>query len=225
MPEWLRDSFSRDLDVPLSRLLVRLAVAFVLGCLVAGIYRLTQGKERGQGTGLMATLVLLAVLIAMVTLVIGNSVARAFSLVGALAIVRFRTVVEDTRDTAFVIFAVAVGMAAGAGFLEVTLVGVPFVALAAFLFRSRGPLSLPGVADFTLTVRIGTGHQPGALLDELLGKHVEGVRLLAMTTARQGAAIDLTYGVRLRGEDSALALVAELNAIEGVQSVELRGVG
>src|SRR3712207_7408096 len=57
--------------------------------------------------------VLLAVLVALVTLVIGDSTARAFGLVGALSIVRFRTVVEDTRDTAFVIFAVALGMAAG----------------------------------------------------------------------------------------------------------------
>ena len=57
---------------------------------------------------------LLSILIAMVTQVIGDNIARAFSLVGALSIVRFRTVVRDTQDTAFVIFAVAVGMAMGA---------------------------------------------------------------------------------------------------------------
>ena len=48
------------------------------------------------------TLVLLTILIAMVTQVIGDNVARAFSLVGALSIVRFRTVVRDTQDTAYV---------------------------------------------------------------------------------------------------------------------------
>lgn len=52
---------------------------------------------------------------------------------------RFRTVVEDTRDTAFVIFAVAVGMAIGAGYLKVPLVGIPFVALTALFFRPRIP--------------------------------------------------------------------------------------
>ncbi len=57
---------------------------------------------------------LLAVLIAMVTQVIGDNVALAFSLVGALAIVRFRTVVRDTQDTAFVMLSVVVGMAVGA---------------------------------------------------------------------------------------------------------------
>jgi uncharacterized membrane protein YhiD involved in acid resistance len=205
----------------LSALVLRLGVAFALGCVVAGVYRLTHGKPNGQSLGLMATLVLLTVLIAMVTLVIGNSVARAFSLVGALAIVRFRTVVEDTRDTAFVIFAVAVGMAVGAGFLTVPLVGIPVATLAAFLFRPRGSAPLQGSLDFTLKVRVGVGRAPEPLFRETFAKHLERSRLNALATARQGAALDLTYSVRLRHEDAALALVAELNGLEGVQEVAL----
>jgi len=62
-----------------------------------------------------------------VTQVIGDNVARAFSLVGALSIVRFRTVVRDTQDTAYVIFAVVVGMAVGANDLWVSLIGIGVV--------------------------------------------------------------------------------------------------
>src|SRR5690349_20504774 len=92
---------------------LRILAAVLLGCAVAWIHSHT--TPRGNGSvAMQATLVLLAGLIAMVTQVIGDNVARAFSLVGALSIVRFRTVVRDTRDTAFVIFAVAVGMAVGA---------------------------------------------------------------------------------------------------------------
>jgi hypothetical protein len=221
MPEWLRDSFEHDADVRLPLLAVRLAVGLALGCVVAGLYRLTHGKGRGEGNGLTATLVMLTVLIGMVTLVIGNSVARAFSLVGALAIVRFRTVVEDTRDTAFVIFAVAVGMAVGAGFLTVALVGIPFAAAAAFIFRPREAAALQAL-DFTLTLRVGAGHDPEPLIREPFGKHLAHWRLLATGTARQGAALDLTYAVRLRGPDAALALIAELNRTEGAQGAELR---
>ncbi len=170
----------------------------------------------------MATLVLLTVLICMVTLVIGNSVARAFSLVGALAIVRFRTVVEDTRDTAFVIFAVAVGMAVGAGFLTVTLVGIPVAAVAAFLFRPRKFVEGQAPSARLLTVRVGAGRDPDALLRKVFDSHLEYWELTAAVTSRQGAAIDLNYAVRLRRQGEAVALVAELNGLEGVQSVELR---
>ena len=86
---------------------IRLVSSLVLGAIVAWIYRKARKEPASSFT---ATLVLLSVLIAMVTQVIGDNVARAFSLVGALSIVRFRTVVRDTQDTAYVIFAVAVGM-------------------------------------------------------------------------------------------------------------------
>lgn len=228
MPEWLVPPFEKAPPEhiweasSLILLLVRLVVAFVLGCVVAGLYRLTHGRGRTEGPGLLATLVLLTVLVAMVTLVIQDNVARAFSLVGALAIVRFRTVVEDTRDTAFVIFAVAVGMAIGAGHLAVPLIGIPIAGFAAFLFRPRGD-GEPGAAGrYTLTVRIGTGNDPEALLRESFDKHLQSVRLTATSTARGGAAMDLTYTVSLRRHRSPVPLVSELNALPGVQSVELR---
>jgi hypothetical protein len=222
MPEWLHDTFGKDENLDLSLVAIRLSAAFVLGCVIGGIYRLTHGRGRAESGGMLATIVLLTVLIGMVTLVIGNSVARAFSLVGALAIVRFRTVVEDTRDTAFVIFAVSVGMAAGAGFLKIPLVGIPIAALAAFLFRPRDAVSLCGSLDFALTVRIGAGYAPETLLRESFQKHLERSRLTATVTVRQGAAFDLAYAVRLRHQDSAIALVTELNGLTGVQNVELR---
>ena len=221
MPEWLKDSFPNGLDMPLDQLGLRLGASLVLGCVVAGIYHGTRRKIAGAPS-LAATLVLLTVLICMVTLVIGNSVARAFSLVGALAIVRFRTVVEDTRDTAFVIFAVAVGMAVGAGFLTVTLVGVPVAAAAAFLFRPRKSAVAPVSCARLLTVRVGVGRDPDALLRKVFDAHLEHWELTGAVTSRQGAALDLNYAVRLRRESEAVALVAELNGLEGVQNVELR---
>jgi Domain of unknown function (DUF4956) len=226
VPEWLHESFGKEDNVAVATVVTRLAVAFVLGSLVALVYRLTRPR-RDRGPTLAPTLILLAVLIAMVTLVIGSSVARAFSLVGALAIVRFRTVVDDPRDTAFVIFAVAVGMGVGAGFLIVPLIGLAFGAAAAVLAPLVAVYHSPfetGNAghEYTLGVRVGAGHEPDALLNGLFRKHLAIARLVSTGTARQGAALDLTYGVRLLRPGGALALVAELNGLEGVQSVEMR---
>ena len=222
LPEWLRIPDKPDVELPVAGIALTFVAAFALGCLVAGIYRWTYGKPRGQSVGLMASLVLLTVLICMVTLVIGNNIARAFSLAGVLAIVRFRTVVEETRDTGFVIFAVAEGMAVGAGYWMVALIAVPFAAVAALLFRPATTAADPSSRDFTLTVRVGTGHDPDALLRPPFDKHLERSRLMATLTARQGAALDVTFAVRLFREEMALPLVAALNAVEGVQSVELR---
>ena len=94
-------------------------------------------RPNDAGPTFPVTLVLLSVLIAAFTQVIGDNIARAFSLVGALSIVRFRTVVRDTQDTAFVIFAVVVGMAVGARDLAVSGIGFAVVGVAAFLMRPR----------------------------------------------------------------------------------------
>ncbi|MBU1920870.1 DUF4956 domain-containing protein, partial [bacterium] len=74
-----------------------LILAFILGIAVTIVYRLTN-RNRALNYSLIMTMIILAMVVALVMMVIGNSVARAFSLVGALSIIRFRTVVKDNRD-------------------------------------------------------------------------------------------------------------------------------
>src|SRR5689334_19211734 len=120
---------------PWDELLFRLLLSMTLGFIVMFVYRVgRRGEPRNRSFEI--TLVLLTILIAMVTKVIGDSVARAFSLVGALSIVRFCTVVRDTQDTAYVIFAVVVGMAVGASDLWVAAIGIAVIGFAAYLMRS-----------------------------------------------------------------------------------------
>jgi uncharacterized membrane protein YhiD involved in acid resistance len=204
--------------------LQRLGLALAAGFVVAGVYVLGMGRRREETATLPTTLVLLTVVIAIVTLVIGDSVARAFGLVGALSIVRFRTVVEDTRDTAFVIFAVVVGMAVGAGYPLLAALGVPAVLIGALLMRwvNGGPVPLRPSEGATLTVRVGLGADPESLLSSIFAQHLADVRLTNTSTAKQGAALEATYKVRLRSPGKAFALVSELNKIEGVQGVELK---
>jgi uncharacterized membrane protein YhiD involved in acid resistance len=201
---------------------VRLVLAMLLGWVVVFIYRRTR-SARDAAPSFAVTLVLLSILIAMVTQVIGDNVARAFSLVGALSIVRFRTVVRDTQDTAYVIFAVAVGMAVGAGHLILASAGIVVVGIAAFVMRDR-PGADNGPATYLIQVRIGLGHDPDALLAATLDSYVSSRKIAAIETAKQGLAIEITYRADLRDERSAATIVAALNRLEGVQSVSLQRV-
>jgi hypothetical protein len=221
MPEFLRQAFA---DAPLSNptdISIRLVTAVLLGMGVAWVYRATRDKGDVVAT-FPITLVLLAALIAMVTQVIGDNIARAFSLVGALSIVRFRTVVRDTQDTAFVIFAVVVGMAAGARDLVVAGIGIVVIGAAAFLMRPK--TAARAAADstpFVLTLRLGLGHEVEARVGSTLDEHLDGRRLLSMATAKQGLSIDVAYEGRIRKHGDEETLVKTLNRLEGVQSVEL----
>ena len=222
MPDWFHETFLKGHGIHFEIIAIRLLLSLALGFLVAAVYHLTQRKPRTEAAPFVATLVLLTVLIAMVTLIIGDNTARAFSLVGALAIIRFRTVVEDTRDTAFVIFAVVVGMSAGAGYLAVAVLGIPIITFAAVLLSLWGRTSAAPPRDGTLNVRVGLGHDPDKLLGDAFAEYLDRVQLTSTTTARQGAALDLTYAIRFRPNSSFLAFVNALNKIEGVQNVEVK---
>ena len=222
MPEWLVDAVQPDTGVTLLEMAQRLALAVLAGAIVAVIYRKTR-QPGPEGVPLVSTLVLLTVLIALVTMAIGNSVARAFSLVGALSIVRFRTVVDDARDTAFVIFAVAIGMLIGTGVWIGAVVGVPIVGLAAAAIAIWERYVAPQAYRYSvLTLRLGLGHEPSKAMAECLNLYLSKAQLTAAGTAKQGAAVDFTYTVQWRGEPAIVALVQTLNKIEGVQSVEVR---
>ena len=220
MPDFLTGPFVTGPTTGPLGIIIRLLTALLLGGLVSWVYRKTRSANEVTA-GFPPTLVLLSVLIAMVSQVIGTNVALAFSLVGALSIVRFRTVVRDTQDTTFVICSVVVGMSVGVGSMVVALAGIGVVSLGAFLMKKGGGGVAAGDLDFMLRVRVGLGADLKTVVANALDAHVSSRELVSMETAKQGISIDVTYDVQLRSPDAAEALVRTLNKIEGVQDVRL----
>lgn len=218
MTDWLESAFPSDAELRPENILVRLLAALVAGGVVAAIYRATRRRRIPAGD-LTQTLLLLAVVIAMITLAIGNNAARAFSLVGALAIVRFRSVVEDPRDTAFVILAVAVGLAVGAGFLWVPLSGLPIAGLVAWAFsrvEARG--GVPRACRVSL--RTDPDCAPDAVR-RILGTHLDECRPRRIETAKKGTVLEQSWSGRLAPAGEPHALVRSLREIPGMIDVEV----
>jgi len=224
MPEILRTAILDGPSISPWQVIIRLLVAAGLGTLVASIYRwVRRGPE--ISSPFPVTLVLLAILIAMVTQVIGDNVARAFSLVGALSIVRFRTVVRDTQDTAYVIFSVVVGMAVGAADLWVALIGIAVVGFSAYLMMARAQVFSAAQPAYLLSLRVGLGYDLDKHLGSTLDQHLQERELMSVSTAKQGVFLDVTFETRLRTGGSADELVKALNRIEGVQGVRFQREG
>ncbi len=222
MPDWLQQTLGNDDPVSWKSLAVRLVAAVILGSAVTGIHRMTRGRSTGPASTFPATLVLLCVLIAIVTQVIGDNSARAFSLVGALSIVRFRTVLRDTKDTAFVIFAVVVGMAVGAGQPLVAVLGMVAFTIAAAIYHDRPHDDLAAPLLNLLAVKLAWTPELETQLRGVLSKHTSDLQSLTAGTIRQGSAMELTYRIALLPTASLPQLVSDLNRIEGVLAAEVR---
>lgn len=198
----------------------QLAVATLFGCVAAGIHYFTSPPSRRSDRSFSVTLVLLSVLIAVVTIVIGDNTALAFSLAGVLAIVRFRTVIEDTRDISFVIYSVVAGMACGRSLYVEAILVTPFVFVAAWFFR---PLPIPKPSSHgMLILRLAAGRPVDERVEQTLKAFIKDYHLIGLSTARGGAALDASYTIQLPAADKVFSLVNELGRIEGVQGVEIK---
>ncbi len=221
MPAWFREGLARTTVIPTFDVVLRLLVALAFGYLVAAIYLRSRRDESDIGASFPMTLVLLAVLIAMVTQVIGNNVARAFSLVGTLAIVRFRTIVRDTRDTAYVIFAVVIGMAIGAADLWIAIIGLLIIAFAALLIPIRARTPQPLADVYELRIRVALGRNPESVAASVLDDYLDARTLIAMSTNRPGVSLDYSYEARLKPGRLAQEMVQALSMVEGLQEVRI----
>lgn len=227
MPDWLTNVTATQVDPTLQVLATRLALAWFCGCVVAWMAR--RRKPAGTVDTLTLTLVLMSILIAMATQIIGDNIARAFSLVGALSIVRFRTAVPETRDVAFVLAAVVVGMAVGAGQYWVSGLGLVVVGLATHFNRfeigsakSKVGNATPQPSSWRLVLTVGLSTTEGWHSE--LERFSENYELVSAETTRRGGAIELAYRLVLKHEANAADLVAALNSVPTVESVAAKMV-
>ncbi|MBY0506077.1 MAG: DUF4956 domain-containing protein [Bryobacteraceae bacterium] len=218
MPEIWKPLVSNSASVAPEVVFSRLVAALVLGAVVAWIYRQVRREE--ASSSLAVTLVLLCILISMVSQVVGDNVARAFSLVGALSIVRFRTVVKDTQDTAYVIFAVVVGMAAGTSDLWVALIGIGVVTVASFAMAKLFRAGEPGPPEYLLRFRVPPGQDLASVFTQSVAPHLASHDLVSLGTLKGGLSLEVIYRVRLRGD--LVTAASAIGSAAGVEDLQLR---
>ena len=125
------------LNYSYSEIVINMIAALVIGVLVSITYRTTH-KGLSYSQSFSQTIVFVTLIVAIVMMVIGGSLARAFALVGALSIIRFRTVLKDTKDMAYIFSALALGMAAGTSNYFLAAAGTVVVIVVAFvLFKTN----------------------------------------------------------------------------------------
>jgi hypothetical protein len=117
---------------------LRLLAAMAISVLVVSIQRQTR-REQPPSAAMEQTAVLLCLAGALVMLTVGDSLPRAFGIAGAASIIRFRTPVDDSRDTTLLFLLMALGMACGLGLIAVALVGTVFVCACLCLLRQPAP--------------------------------------------------------------------------------------
>ena len=203
--------FSSQTITPSSWLTIvfSLVLAFAVGLFIAFVYR---KNYRGvmYSNNFVLTLVMMTLITCPVVMCIKESIQLSMGMVGALSIVRFRTAVKEPLDTAYMFWALTMGILLGAGQFFLTAVTVVDIAI---LLTVLVQIQSGKLNSYLLVVRMADGSE------KAVAQAVNGLKFSRLKSKTVSAAgVEATYEIRVKKHD---AFLNKVNAIPGVQDAAL----
>lgn len=196
--------------------------SFLLSSLIVFTYEKTT-RDVARPVHFMQALVLISIVAATIMQAIGDSVARGLGMLGALAIIRFRTTVRNPRNIVFMFAAIATGIACGVYGFVIATTGTVGFCIAAFILRFT-PFSqrnnLVGLLDVELPNESANFKEIQKLLKQY-GERFTLVKYKVVSTGKKKNAVAYQYKLRLKDVNEGWVLVNQIKALEEVKSVSL----
>ena len=201
-------------------IIVNLVISFILGIIISLVYKKTH-KGLSYSQSFLVTNIFVCVIVCMVIMIIGNSLARAFALVGALSIIRFRTVVKDTKDTAYIFWSLAAGMACGTGSYFLALAGTIIISGIAFIlfFTNFGSIIK---SEFILQFRTVAGdNKVTSEYNKIISNYAKSSTLLHSEASGDGKTIKISFDIVMKEDMQQDELISKISNISGLSEIVL----
>lgn len=223
MNDWVQTLLNSDYGSTqaggVSTVVFVMLLSFSIGHFIGFVYMWTHEAISYSRT-FVISLAVLPVLIALMMVVMAGSLLIAFGLLAVFGVIRFRNVLKDTRDTAFVIWAMMEGLTIGTMRYSTALVGALGLAVA-FLYLRMTSFGTRHRYDAVMTLRIlGDSGNPSPVLKRILGRHALRATLMSERRAGDGET-DLTYRLLLRNPARSHDLQAALAQAPDVANVSV----
>ena len=200
-----------------SEILINLIIAFFLGFIISLVYKKTH-KGLSYSQSFVLTNIFVCVIVSMVIMVIGNNLARAFALVGALSIIRFRTVVKDTKDTAFIFWSLAAGMASGTGSYFLAISGTSVISMIALVlyYTNYGSIFK---SEFIIQFRSRNSAKNKKNYNKIFSEYCKSSTLLNAESSGDGESLKLSFDIVLKENKTYDEFIQKLSKVSGLSEV------
>lgn len=199
--------------------IIVLVISIVLGLIISLSYMKTNNKDR-FGSNFSVTLVMLPVIIAIIILLVGNNVARAFSLAGAFSIIRFRSAPGDPKDIAYIFFTLAVGLACGMGYIVYSIL-FTFVLCIVMLILEKVNFGINKEKTMELKIVVPEDLNFEGVFDSILNEYTNSYSVERVRTRDFGALFEITYLIKLKQDASSKDLLDKLRCKNGNLNISL----
>ena len=199
--------------------LIVIFASILLGFAISFAYMQTN-KKSGFCSGFSTTLVMLPVIISIIILLVGNNVARAFSLAGAFSIIRFRSEPKDPKDISYIFFTLAVGLTCGMGYIGYAIIFTAILCTLMFILDIF-KLTSPKGKSMQLKITVPEDLNYEGVFDEVLNEFATSYTIERVRTRDFGALFELYYRVQLKPNAKQKDFLDELRCRNGNLNISL----
>ena len=203
----------------LKNILIIFGCAIVCSLSISLVYMLTR-RRTGYRPSTVVSLLILAPISAILMLVIGNNTARALSVGGGIALIRYRSNFSDPRDLAYIFLTMAVGVASGTGLVGIAVVSTVVISLLAFILSLVG-FGTKNCSAMQLRITIPEDMNYCGVFDDIFNKYCKGSELQSVKTTDFGTLLELRYIINLKNIDEQKLMIDELRTRNGNLTVML----
>ena len=215
------DDFSAIFQYSLTtnEIIGNISVALLCSVFISFFYKKTYNGP-GYLNSFANALILLSLITAVVIMIIGNNLARAFGLVGAMSIIRFRTAVKETHDIVYIFFSLTIGMAAGVGLHSLAIVGTIFIGLISYII-SKMDSENGGKKNTLLEFHLENGtEQISSDYQKVISQYTRKMKLLNIKTLDSQNML-VSYYIRFKKNNQNFDLVTQLQKTPGIKNISL----
>jgi uncharacterized membrane protein YhiD involved in acid resistance len=201
------------------QIIAALLICFVLTSAVATVYRWTF-QSLSYSRSFVHTMILSSMVVAIIIMTVGNSLARGLGILGSLAIVRFRTPVRDTRDMTFLFACLGIGIACGSAVYGLAVIGALMFCGAALMLH-WSPFASRRQHEALLRFVLPPDSASEEKVKHIMRRTCSAFSLIAMREIHQGEMIEHCYQIRLIDPSYQSDIISSLGEIEDLSEPNL----
>lgn len=195
---------------------VNIVLSFVFGLAIAIVYQKTH-RGLSYSRSFVESMVMMSVLAAIAMMILGNNLVRALGILGVFTLIRFRTIIKDTKDATYLFFALAIGMGVGTGNYVISFIGTACLIAIILLMYKYNFGSV--VRDGFLLTFIADKSFDGSY-DKIFSQYLDSYKLLQFK-ARPNGEGEYYFSVSFKDGIKPETLVNELSSRHGVKLADL----
>lgn len=199
--------------------LLCMACSILLGGVIAWVH----SKLNNSSKGFVITIALLPAIVQMVIMLVNGNLGTGVAVMGAFSLVRFRSIPGNAKEITSIFMAMAIGLAAGTGYLAAAVLFVVILIIASFLYNNT-KFGEPQHQDKDLNITIPEGLDYTGVFDDLFEKYADKAELIMVKTANMGSMYKLNYRIEFKKAAQEKAFIDELRCRNGNLEITCRKV-